>query len=43
MANKVKEAKIKKGKQFTDADFTRITDLVNKTIAQHQKKYYEDE
>jgi hypothetical protein len=43
VADKVKEAKLKKGKEFTDVDFARISKLVNTTVADHQKKFYEGE
>jgi hypothetical protein len=43
VADQVKTAKIKKGKPFTDTDFERISDLVNKTVAKHQKEYFEAE
>lgn len=36
----MKVAKKKKGKDFTDIDFARISKLVNTTVADHQKKYY---
>jgi hypothetical protein len=36
----VKEAKAKKGKEFDESDFKRISKLVNKTVADHQKSYY---
>lgn len=43
VAAKVKAAKEAKGASFTDARFKRISALVNKTVADHQREYYASE
>ena len=43
VADQVKTAKLKKNKEFNDADYKRISALVTKTVAAHQEEYYKSE
>ena len=37
VAAKVREVKLKKGREFDDNDFSRISRLVNEAVIKHQK------
>lgn len=39
VAAKVREVKLKKGRKFDDADFERISKLVNEAVCKHQQQF----